>query len=201
MAGGVAGFADEVGEAYAFVGVAEEMEVRGEQGGEVGDTVLVAYGVLREALGPALDDGEDGRGDGAEDLPEFGQGQGGDLVVGEGGDLRGLWAPEEGSEETLAGWDAVGELLVDKGGCEEVGVFALRDEEAEAFGEVKGLIEGECYEDGGGGFEVEKGGEFRVGAGEDSAGGRGGSGQDEVVVGGEAGKILDGRVEADGLYG
>ena len=139
----MAGFADEVGEAYAFVGVAEEMEVWGEQGGEVGNAVLVAYGVLREALGPALDDGEEGRGDGAEDLLEFGEGEGGEGFVVLGGHVEGVRASEEGSEEAFAWGCAVGEFLVDEGGCEEAGVFALRDEEAEAFGEVETFVEGE----------------------------------------------------------
>jgi len=58
---------DEVGEADAVEGVAEEGEA-GELGGdaglEFGGAVEVADGVLGKAAGPAADDGEDWRGRG-----------------------------------------------------------------------------------------------------------------------------------------
>ena len=66
-----AGVADQVGEAYAAVRVAEQVQrgvIGGEQVEEVRYAVVVAYGVLGQGTGPASKDRKGRPGQRAEDL-------------------------------------------------------------------------------------------------------------------------------------
>ena len=125
----------------------------GGEGLDLGYAVEVADGVLGEALGPAAQDVEGGDGELAEVSFEFGEGEGGDFGVWQGGDCRSVFATEESSEEPAVFGGSAGVFLVGEGGGEELAGLAGGDEEAEAFGDVEVLGKGEDDRDGRGGFE------------------------------------------------
>ena len=188
MAGGLAGFADEVGEAYALVGVAEEMEVRRELGGEVGDAVLVAYSVLGKALGQRWRREKAGVGRGPRMFWSSEKARVAKNSSGCEGEGEGFGASEEGSEEALAGRDAVGELLVGEGGGEERGGSEAGTRKPKPLGRTKDSSKAKAAR------MAEEASRSRrpASAGWDGVRSRrgdvGGGGKDEVIVPGQGGE-------------
>ncbi len=159
-AGGGACVADEVGQADAAVGVAEEREagVGGDAGAELGHAGEVADGVLGETLGPAADDRDIWFGQSAEDVRQIALREGGEFLIRAREESFGGVAAKEGAEQATVWRDAMVELLVDEGAGEQLVFGRGWDEEAEALREC----EAACVEvsegdhDGGTRFEIKQ---------------------------------------------
>ena len=107
-------------------------------GGELAngfDALLVAEGVLRHGVAPALDGDEGGFGGDAHEVGEFGLDGGDERIVG----FVDMGTAEEAAEDGLIGGDAVVKLRADPGAGDEFAAFDFWDEEAEA---VEGVAEG-----------------------------------------------------------
>ena len=106
--------------------------MRGDATVEGGHAFEMSYGVLRQALRPAADEGQSGWWQGAEDACQFFDRERREVFLGAAEESFCGCAAKEGAEEACSGGDAAGKLLIDKGAGEEVGAGAWRDEEAEA---------------------------------------------------------------------